>query len=120
MVTEILARVIAALAANGIAATLDPPKITAPGAWVSAVRLHDRTLCGGHSVVVDVYLIARDTGIPAALAVLDGLLSDALDAADAADFQVEHRSSDLGTTITLPHGGGPLPAYKLTFIVDPD
>lgn len=119
MITEILARVVAALVAHGIAATIDPPLITAPGAWVSPVRLDDRTLYGDHSVVVDVYLIARDNGVPDALAVLDGLLADAIDAADDADFQIEHASSDLGTTVTLPHGGGPLPAYKLTFIVTP-
>lgn len=118
MITEVLARVVAALAAVGIDATIDPPKIHPPGAWVAAARLDTPDLSGGWGVVVDVYLIARDNGIPAALATLDGLLIDALEACDAADFQVEAGSTDLGTTVTLPHGGAPMPAYKLTIIVD--
>ena len=58
----------------GIPATLDPPKITPPGAWVCGRRLDTETLPGFFTTVADVYLITRDTGIIPALETLDGML----------------------------------------------
>ncbi|WP_156801757.1 hypothetical protein [Corynebacterium mastitidis] len=72
--------------------------------------------CGGYAVVVDLYLIARDTGIPRALEALDKLLTWTIDVMDTHQWEMD--SSALDETVTLPQGGGPLPAYRLTYLID--
>lgn len=119
MITEVLNKVVAALESIGIAATIDPPKINPPAAWVSARRLARPRLAGSPDVVVDVFLIARDAGIPTAIHVLEGMLADVLDASYADDdLEIDWNDTDLGQSVTLPQGGGALPAYKITFTVN--
>lgn len=114
MVVDALDTVLAALAAGGIDATVEPPEVNPPGAWIAARRLDTATLACRWTVVVDVYLIAPDNGIRLALGVLDDLLEHALDALDAADLEVD--GTDLDQAVTLPTGGGPLPAYRIGVI----
>ncbi|KQB84939.1 hypothetical protein [Corynebacterium oculi] len=118
MVNEALNSVVDALTKAGIAATVDPPRLNPPAVWVTARRLGRSVLgaCGGYAVVVDLYLIARDTGIPRALETLDGLLTHTIEVMD--EHQWDMDSSALDETVTLPSGGGPLPAYRLTYLID--
>lgn len=116
MITDALNAVVKALENVGVRATVDPPKINPPGAWVAGARLGTAFFGGRYAVEVDVWLIVRDTGIPDALRVLDGLLSDTLDAAQVNGWEIQ--SSDLAQNVTLPQGGGSLPAYRLTLNVD--
>lgn len=116
MVTKSLTDVVDALVEAGIAATVDPPAINAPGAWVAARRLEQATLVGHYAVVVDVFLIARDNGIPLAIATLDDMLETALAVLDEHMWNLE--STALDESVTLPSGGGPLPAYRVTLIHD--
>ena len=114
MVTDALDTVLAALAAGGIDATVEPPEVNPPSAWIAARRLDTETLGCRWRVVVDVYLIVPDTGIRYALDTLDGLLARALDALDAADLEID--GTDLDQSVTLPTGGGQLPAYRIGVI----
>lgn len=116
MVTTALDDVVAALGEAGITATVDPPEIHPPGAWVAGRRLQRATLCGSYAVVIDVYLIVRDNGIKPALVELDSLLGRTLDVIDEHDWELE--STTLDETVTLPSGGGPMPAYRLTIIYE--
>lgn len=97
----------------GIPATLDPPKITPPGAWVCGRRLDTENLPGFFTTVADVYLITRDTGIIPALETLDGMLEDLIKAIHD-DDALEIVGSALDESVTLPHGAAPLPAYRLS------
>lgn len=116
MVIDALEQVAAALEDHGVAATADPPRVNPPAAWLSARRLGRANLAGGHAVIVDVFLIARDSGIPAALESLEDLLGRALDAARA--YGLEVTETDLAQSVTLPQGGGPMPAYRLQLEID--
>lgn len=119
MVTEALDKVIDALKSIGIDATIDPPKINPPAAWVSARRLNRPRLAGIPDVTVDVFLIARDAGIPTAVHVLEGMLADVLDLVnDRHDLEIDWNETNLGNSVTLPQGGGPLPAYSLAITVE--
>lgn len=118
MLGDAARRLIEALADVGLDAATDPPALHPPCAWITGRRLGPRTLNGTFEVILDCYLIARDTGIDESIRVLDSMLVDAIDAADSNDFVLD--SSSLAEAVTLPAGGGPLPAYRLTFIVDPD
>ncbi len=119
MITDALEKVIAALGRYGIDGTLDPPKINPPAAWVSARRLARPRLAGSPDVVVDVFLIARDAGIPTAIHVLEGMLADVLDLVDDDDdLEIDWNDTDLGQSVTLPQGGGAMPAYKITLTVE--
>lgn len=97
----------------GIPATIDPPRITPPGAWICARRLSTQTLPGHFATVADVYLIARDTGIVQAIETLDDMLETIIDAIDE-DDRLEIVGSALDESVTLPHAVAPLPAYRLT------
>lgn len=116
MIKHALDTITTALREGGITATYDPPEIHPPGAWISARRLDRNVLIGHTAVVVDIFLIARDVGIPTAIMVLDDLLERALEVADRKVWEIE--STALDETVTLPHGGGPLPAYRLTIIYE--
>lgn len=96
-----------------ISATLDPRDINPPSAWIAGRRA-DEIMLGNRPtlIVADVYLITRDAGIPTALAALDEMLDTALDKLAAAGIGVE--SISLDESITIPSGGAPLPAYRLT------
>lgn len=117
MVTDALDTVLAALDRGGIRATVEPPEINPPAAWIAARRLDTETLGCRWRVVVDVYLIVPDTGIRYALDTLDTMLTRALDALDAADLEID--GTDLDQSVTLPTGGGPLPAYRIGVIAEP-
>ena len=97
----------------GIPATLDPPRITAPGAWICGRRLDTTTFPGFHAIVADIYLIARDTGIIPALQNLDSMLENLITALEDVD-DLEILDSSLDESVTLPHGPHPLPAYRLS------
>ena len=118
MLADAAEKLIDALADVGVIASTDPPALNPPCAWIAGRRLGERTLAGGYKITLDCYLIARDTGIPESIRVLDSMLIDALDAADSHDFDLD--SSSLGESVALPNGGAPLPAYRLTFVIDPD
>lgn len=108
-----LETIIAALKSGGIAATLDPRDLNPPGAWAAARRAEDFSLCNRPTILIaDVYLIVRDVGAPGALAALDELLELALDALGAAGIGVTTVALD--EALTIPSGGAPLPAYRLT------
>lgn len=113
MITEKLEHLVTVTKTGGIPATLDPPKITPPGAWICGRRLDTKTLPGFYAVVADVYLIARDTGILPALDALDDMLEDLITAVHE-DDALEIMDSALDESVTLPHGAAPLPAYRVT------
>lgn len=118
-VTAALELARACLDSAGILTTTDPGKIHPPGAWLAARRLDldRRTMAGLPPVVVDAYLIARDAPIPVALDILDGMLAAALDAAEIHGLEVTDTALD--EAVTLPHGGGPLPSFRLSLLIDP-
>ncbi|AWY04758.1 hypothetical protein PQC61_gp12 [Gordonia phage Emperor] len=107
-INDAVAEVETALRGAGLAASADPRQLNPPCAWVSATGLTHELLSGGGTVRLDVYLIAPDHGVTAALDVLSTLLDKALDALDPAT------ETSLNEAVTLPAGGGPLPAFRLT------
>lgn len=116
-VTDAVTYLVTVMKNAGVDATIDPPKIHPPGAWITARRLQDPNFRLARRVVADCYLIARDNGIPAALDTLDGLLNAALAAVDA-DHRLELDTVALDEVVTLPHGGGPLPAFRISVYID--
>lgn len=118
MVVETAEKLISALGDIGIPASIDPPALNPPCAWIAARKLRARNLHGGFQIEFDIYLIARDTGIPESIRVLDSMLFDVVGMADTHDFEITDTS--LGEAVTLPAGGGPLPAYRVSLIVDED
>lgn len=113
MIKDKLDHIVTVTESSGISATLDPPRITPPGAWICARRLDTETLPGFFTTVADIYLITRDTGIIPALETLDGML-EALINAIHDDDALEIVGSALDESVTLPHGAAPLPAYRLS------
>lgn len=113
MIKDKLDHMVTVTKGAGISATLDPPKINPPGAWICARRLDTETLPGFFTTVADVYLITRDTGIIPALETLDVMLEKLIDAIHN-DDALEIVSSALDESVTLPHGAAPLPAYRLS------
>ena len=113
MVKDKLDHIVTVTEKAGIPATLDPPKITPPGAWICGRRLDAEILPGYFTTVADVYLITRDTGIIPALETLDGMLESLIDAIHD-DDSLEIVGSALDESVTLPHGAAPLPAYRLS------
>lgn len=110
MIIEKMRTLISDLREAGINATENPPWLNPPCAWVCARRIEEFLLCGGNTVVFDVYLISRAIEIPNALSDLSELLEKALSA--LGDYDIE--SVTLDETVTLPQGGGPMPAFKIT------
>lgn len=110
MIVEKMRTLISDLREAGIKATENPPMLNPPCAWVCARRIDEFIFCGGGTIVFDVFLIARAIEIPNALLDLDALLQKALVA--LADYTIE--SVTLDENVTLPQGGGPMPAFKIT------
>ncbi|MBF6483845.1 hypothetical protein IU431_06695 [Nocardia otitidiscaviarum] len=100
--------VAAQLRAAGVRASVEPRDLNPPCAWVVGRSLAHELLSGGGTLTADVYLIAPDTGIMAALAALTELLDLALTVIEP------DADTSLSESVTLPGGGGPLPAYRLT------
>lgn len=100
----------------GIPATLEPQRITPPGAWICGRRLDTQNFPGYFATVADIYLITRDTGIIQAIDTLDDMLEKVIDAIQDND-RLEIVDSALDESVTLPHGAAPLPAYRLTIQV---
>nr|DAL07366.1 MAG TPA: hypothetical protein [Caudoviricetes sp.] len=113
MIKDKLDHIVTVTKTAGIPATIDPPRITPPGAWISARRLSTQTFPGYFATVADVYLIARDTGIIQAIETLDDMLETIIGAIEE-DDRLEITDSALDESVTLPHGAAPLPAYRLT------
>lgn len=113
MITEKLAHLVTVTESAGITATLNPPKISAPGAWISATRLEQEYLIDAPALVADIYLISRDWGVPAALDTLDDMTERLIAALDNAEIDLI--DSALGETVTLPNTpGSPLPSFRFT------
>lgn len=110
MIVEKIADVVTVLRDAGISASENPPMLNPPCAWVCARRIEEFLLCDGNTVVFDVYLISRAIEIPNALSDLSELLKKALSA--LGDYEIE--SVTLDENVTLPQGGGPMPAFKIT------
>lgn len=117
MISENLDYLVDVLQTAGIDATVDPPALNPPAAWVTAKRLDRSNLSGGWAVVADVFFIVPDNGIPHALLLLDDLLMTALDAINN-DDHLELTDTALDEAVTLPQGGSPLPAYRLTITIE--
>lgn len=119
MVTTALTWITDTLVAAGYRATVNPPDLNPPAIWLSAQRLGDPTLpLDMYPVVVDLYLIVPDTGIPNALRELEDLLGGVLEIIAASDH-LTLESTALNETVTLPSSGGPLPTYRITVTYDP-
>lgn len=102
--------VVTLLRNNGIAASVDPRDLNPPCAWVSARSLPTSRLvmCGDRPIQIDVYLIAIDNGVEEALKSLTAMLDSALSVLQPTG------EVSLSEAITLPSGGGPLPAFRFT------
>lgn len=110
----ILDSVVETLRIAGVDATVDPRNLNPPCAWVSAQSLPtgQRTMCGDMPMKVGIYLIAGDSGVPEAYAALNDLLLKALTVLEQ-DGEI-----DLATSVSVPTGGGPLPAFYFTITTD--
>lgn len=110
----ILDQVCETLKTAGVNATIDPRNLNPPCAWVAAQTLPvaRRTMCGDMPMKVGIYLIAGDAGVPEAYATLNDLLLKALTVLEQ-DGEI-----DLATSVSVPSGGGPLPAFYFTITTD--
>lgn len=107
-INEAVDGVVARLRAAGLRATDDISKVDLPGAFVYASSVSHEYLNGAGAVTVTILLIAPDSGMHNATAILSGLLDDALTVIDPdADTQ-------LAEQIQLPSGGPPLPAFRVS------
>lgn len=100
--------VVASLRSAGLRATVEPADVNPPAAWVTARTMAHDLLGGGGTVAIDVYLIAPDTGTAQALRTLSSLLDKALTVVDP------DADTSLAEAVTLPGGGQPLPAFRVT------
>lgn len=96
-----------------IPASVDPAEVTVPGAWISLREVAEFTICGGGTVLVDVYLIAPDTMPRDALRILSELAALAMGVLD-----VEQMTTN--DAVALPDGGRPKPAFKITTKIEVD
>jgi hypothetical protein len=113
-ILEALDSVRAELSSVGIRAEVDPRDVNPPGAWIALNSIeHGQVMCGGGVVRTHVYLIVPDTGVAEATTQLSELLTSALRVFDPDD-------STTATTVQLPGGGNPLPAFRLTIDVQTD
>lgn len=95
------------LTAMGVRATQDPREVNAPGAWVLPVKAQSHYLAGGVVIDVDVYLIAPDHGYQRSTRVLSELF-------DLTRSLVDIDDTSFVDAVTLPAGGAPLPAWRIT------
>lgn len=110
-IPDALESVTEALKSAGIDARVDPRDLNTPCAWVAARKWTPTYMCGDGETTIDVYLIVDDTGIVQAYSGLNDLLSKALTVLDVeGDVSLED-------SVTLPSGGGPVPAFRLTTVV---
>lgn len=105
--------VVTVLETVDIPASVDPAEVTIPGAWISLREVSDFTMCGGGTVLVDVYLIAPDTMPRDALRILGDLTGLAMTVLD-----VEQLTTN--DAVALPDGGRPKPAFKITTKIEVD
>src|SRR5699024_12010955 len=115
MVVETAEKLISALGDIGIPASIDPPALKPPCARIAAQKLRARDLHGGFQIEFDIYLIARDTGIPESIRVLDSMLFDVVGMSDTHDFEITDTS--LGEAVTLPAGGGRYPPIEFHLLL---
>ncbi|WJZ03473.1 hypothetical protein [Corynebacterium freiburgense] len=108
MITDSLTDITTALQNAGIPADIDPLCLHPPCAWVHATRWLGRRLDGTNIIEIGIHLISPETDIPAAIGVLEKMLTTALDVLSGNVVD-----TDLGTTVTLP-GGEVCPAFSLT------
>lgn len=116
MIRQQLEYIVTVTETAGIKATLEPQRITPPGAWICGRRLDTQNFPGYFATVADIYLITRDTGIIQAIEALDDMLEKVIDVIQDND-RLEIVDSALDESVTLPHGAAPLPAYRLTIQV---
>lgn len=104
------------LTAAGVPASINAGEVEVPGAWVHSRELYPgRTLAGGATLVVHVYLIAPDSDDETeALKLLAGLLAKALPVCPVDPESDYGQPIDTGSTVQLPHTPGTiLPAFRL-------
>jgi hypothetical protein len=94
-----------ALTAAGVPATLSRGALRVPGAWVRPDSTTAVNLAGDGRARVSVLLVAPQAGDAEALTDLCGLLDAALTVIDPDD--------DVDTSVVLPIGNNPLPAFRL-------
>ncbi|MBF6085296.1 hypothetical protein IU485_28405 [Nocardia cyriacigeorgica] len=111
-VAGVLDQVVATLAAGGVRASVDPRNLNPPCAWVVGRSVAHDLLGGGGTVTVNVYLIAPDAGTPQAWRTLTELLNDTLAVLDP------DADTELSESITLPGGGGPVPAFLVSVDIE--
>jgi hypothetical protein len=104
----------AELTAAGVPASVNVGEVQVPGAWVAATQLiPGRTLAGGATLVVQVYLVVPDTSDETeALSDLGGLLDAALPVVPV-DYTSDHGDA-IFTNTTLAVGEAIVPAFRLT------
>lgn len=113
-------RLLAALAglrselnAAGIPAATEPGEVPVPGAWIDAQTVEVTELDGGGTAVVNLYLVASDSGENAVMPVLCGLL----DAVHPLVTYNEYEQTNVGASLALP-AVGVLPAFRLVINLD--
>lgn len=107
-VKGVLAELTTTLRGENLVASADPRRLNPPCIWLSANRLEHNLLGGGGTVRVDLYLIAPDHGVDQALDHLDDMLTRVLKVIDP------DAETSLNEAVTLPTGGGPMPAFRVT------
>lgn len=93
------------LTAAGVPATLDRSKLKLPGAWITPASARTHTLAGQGRARVSVLLVVAQSGDLESLTALSGLLAKAL--------TVVKPDEDVDTSVVLPIGNNPLPAFRL-------
>jgi hypothetical protein len=102
------------LRAVGFGAAIDPEQLVTDPAcvWVQPREIRDRTLDGGATLVVWLYLIVANVETGQAMTLLDDALAGVL----ALDDLVPSDSDDvidLSAAVLLPGNSTPLPAYRV-------
>lgn len=96
----------------GISATVNPNRVSIPGAWVALKELEIESMARGEvTAEASVYLVAADLGTTLAVEYLMGMLDDLLNL-----LETRYPLGIEITTITLPAiGQTPLPAVEVTY-----
>jgi hypothetical protein len=112
--TDALADLGGSLLEQGIRSSPDPNQVPVPGAWLHPTSLSARSLGGGQTVRVEVWLVIPDPDQPWAELLT---LADQLDKALSVPYLVPVDDIDLDTTLTLPDNPS-LPAVLLAVDLD--